>query len=113
MIETMIHRQAVQPRAERRFPAKSGQLSVRLQKHLLQQIFRILGGARHPEHEAEQAPGVLAIQLLERLGVSGPASRRQLQVGGSHVSCQFRREEGRQELSGMLLVFRVLEEGTE
>jgi hypothetical protein len=55
---------------------------------------------------------VLAIQLLERLGVSRPASRRQLQVGGSHVSWQFRREKGRPELSGMLLVFRVLEEGT-
>ena len=115
MIEAMVHRQAVQPGAERRFPAKSGQFPMCLEKHLLQQILRILGGARHPEHQAEQAPGVLAIQLLERVGVPGPASRRQLQVGGSHVSWQFRRELGASaepSCPECFLYFAVLEEGT-
>ena len=95
MIEAMVHRQAVQPGAERRFAAESGQLPVRLEKHFLQQILRILGRAGHAQHEAEKAPGVLAIQLLERVGVPGPAPRRQLEVGGSHVSWLLRREQGR------------------
>jgi hypothetical protein len=29
---------------------------------------------------------VLAIELLERIGITGPAPRGQFQVGGSHVS---------------------------
>src|SRR5262245_57758499 len=64
---------------------------MRLEKDLLQQILRVLDRANHPHHQAEEAPGVLAIQLLERAGLTGPAPRGQFQVGGSHVSLLLRR----------------------
>ena len=73
----------IQPGAQRRFAAESSQFPVRLEKHFLQQIFRVIGRAGHAQHQAEKAPRVLAIQFLERIGISGPAPRRQLEVGGS------------------------------
>ena len=64
---------------------------MRLEKYLLQQVLRIVDRANHPHHQTEKASGVLAIQLLERAGLTGPAPRGQFQVGGSHVSLLLRR----------------------
>src|SRR4029450_879146 len=65
-----------------------------LEKYFLQQILRVLDRANHPHDQAEKASGVLAIQLLERAGVAGPAPRGQFQVGGSHVPWLLRRRRG-------------------
>src|SRR6185503_9659063 len=76
-----------------------GQLPMRLEEHLLQQVLGVLPGAEHAHHEAEKAPGMLAIQLLERVGIPCPAPRGQLEVGGSHVSWLVRRRRAGPELS--------------
>jgi hypothetical protein len=67
---------------------------MRLEKYFLQQILRVLDRANHPHHQAEKTSGVLAVQLLERAGVTGPAPRGQFQIGGSHVSLPLRRRRG-------------------
>ena len=56
VIEALIRRQAVQPRAERRFAAKSVQLPVRRQENLLQQVLGVGRVSHHPQHQAVQPP---------------------------------------------------------
>src|SRR5258705_11622153 len=64
---------------------------MRLEEPLLQKVLGVLRGADHAHHQAEKAPGMLAIQFLERVGIPCPAPRGQLEVGGSHVSWVVRR----------------------
>src|SRR5262249_15144138 len=67
---------------------------MRLQEYLLQQILRFVRRANHPHDQTEKAPCVLSVQLLKGAGVPTPAPRRQLEVGGSHVSCLLRPPAG-------------------
>src|SRR5690348_4734835 len=100
MIQAVVHGESVQPRAERRLTPERRQLTVRLQKYLLQQLLGVLRGASHPEDQAEEAPCVLTIQLLEGVGIPCAAPRGQLEVCGRHVSCHLRRERSGPALPG-------------
>ena len=59
VIEDLVHRQPIQPRAERRLAAKAIQLPVRREEDLLQQVLRVGRVPQHPHREAEQPARVL------------------------------------------------------
>src|SRR3972149_5770223 len=47
-VQALVHREAIQPRAERGLAAEGLQLAVRRQEHFLEQVFRVARGAPHP-----------------------------------------------------------------
>ena len=87
VVENLVRRQPIQPRAERRLAPEALELAVRREEDLLQQILGIGGIAQHPEREAEQPARVRPVQLLERAELSPAAALDQRQVG---VACRWR-----------------------
>jgi hypothetical protein len=62
-----------------------------VQENVLQQVVGFIRGSGHPEHEVVEPAGVCAIQLLECVCVTMPATLRQLEIDRSHVSVRVRR----------------------
>lgn len=86
VVETVIHRNSIQPGAKARFAAEAPKLPVHVQEDVLQEVLRFLSRPRHPEYQAVEPAGVLPVQVLEGLRVALPTPVGQLEVGGSHAS---------------------------
>ena len=63
-VEALVGRQPEQPRAERGLALVEGQLAMRRQKNLLQQVVSLVP-ADHPAGQAEQPRRMRAVQLFE------------------------------------------------
>ena len=86
VIETPVHRQAIQPGSDRGVAAKFRELSIGQQKDFLQQILRVGPGAAHPPREVEQPRRMLPIELLESWHISFGHSARLDEVGLGRVA---------------------------
>ena len=74
-VETVIHRQPIEPGAERRFAPEAAELfRYARRKDVLQQVLGIGGRPCHPIRQIVEARGVLLIQLFECPPVPGPDS---------------------------------------
>ena len=100
VVEAVIGRQSIQPRAERRLAAEPVQLSVRGQEDFLQQILRVRRVAEHTARDAEQLTRMRSIELLERGQIAASAPLHELHLltarGVSRLAprrmlCHFRR----------------------
>ena len=76
VIETPVHRQAIEPGPHRGVAAKFGELSIGQQKDFLQQVLRVGPCAAHPPREVEQPRRMLPIELLESWHISFGHSAR-------------------------------------
>ena len=90
-VEAVVHRQPIQPGAERRFAAEAAELSIRQQEDVLQEIVGLAVGAHHPARQIVEPGGVLPVQRLESGSVSRSDAPDQFQVGAFHVTCRVRR----------------------
>src|SRR4029079_5516756 len=93
VVEAVIGRPSIQPRAARRVPTKALQLPVCRQEDLLEQVLRISRVSEHPAGDAEQPAGVGAVELLKCAEISpaAPLYERHLLVAHG-VSATSRRE---------------------
>jgi hypothetical protein len=85
VIETPVHRKAVEPCADGRVATKLGKLSKRQQKNLLEEILGICPRATHPPGQVEQPPRMLPIELLESWDVSFGHSGRLDEAASTRV----------------------------
>jgi hypothetical protein len=70
VIETPVHRQAIEPGPYRGVAAKFRELSIGQQKDFLQQVLRVGLGPAHSPREVEQPRRMLSIELLESWHIS-------------------------------------------
>ena len=76
IVETPVHREAIEPGPDSGIAAKFGELSIGQQKNFLQQILCVGSGAAHPPREVEQPRRMLPIELLESWHISFGHSAR-------------------------------------
>jgi four helix bundle protein len=86
MVETPVHRQAIEPRSDRGVPPKIRKLSIGQQKDLLKKVFRIRPRSAHSPGQVEKPRRMLPIELLESWYVSSGHSETLDEVGLGRVA---------------------------
>ena len=86
-IEALTNGQPIQPGAERRVPSIAVELSMDLQKDVLQQVFALVRRPRHPAGEGIEPRRVLPVERFEGIAIARPAARDQFGIRPAHPCC--------------------------
>src|SRR5205823_479968 len=98
VIEAVVERQTIQPRADRGIALEAAKLPVRLQENLLQEILAVLRRAAHPAGQRVNPRRVLPVERLERSRVAGLAPGDEIRI--RPLVRSFRRERAWETLLG-------------
>ena len=91
-IQVHVHRQPIQPRAERRLALVAADAPIGLQEHVLDRVFRIGRVAEHAPRQAVQPRRVHPVDLLEGRQIARRDAFRQGGVVRSEVFGHVRRD---------------------
>ena len=83
-VETLADGEPVQPGAERGVSPVAVELSIDLEKDVLQEVFALLRRPRHPAGEGKEPRRVLPVEQFEGIAIARPAARDQFGIRPAH-----------------------------